>query len=468
MKKFLFLIILATMFSCSKDAHQNSFGSKAGYSYSQEVSFEDLQREILAQSFKSFLFDNLDFQNVLKDIMSGGDYEEFIPFLELRSLEYNGKLVAEWLSDFCPDSSKSIEFFLDSVFMNDPYLALFIKTDLEDDEDDMAEEWDTGLPIHVAFSLTNNKAHYYEIAEELNNYIVWSEEVPEGNYLFFGDFKNYGYTIITDDYLTVDGGNPFEEAHNFLYQFHQNNPFSEECQEAKNNLQTFLSNHPNPQQLNDRFAWIISIAYLQTIIELLCDVFPAIAGNGGTIHENCDRNNRNNREQLTQMRIPQKNDRSGSVLRRWDRGLWNSNGYFFEVVETRIINPNAPGFARLEKVFTANKRDLSRGKIMELDEIFFSRWRLDEYSHKAKFVWVARSNIGNQTSTITTNLGGMHKWEDDGIQTSLNLGGSLSIQKTLTNGSIGAGEDILYYCDPANGTGHEYNSGMIRFWIKES
>jgi hypothetical protein len=464
------LVHLSSLLPANKDVDS---ANPKGQNVSAEMLYQNEleHRIILARSLKAFVSDNPDVKSVLKNaFIESEEFEESLPYLYLRNLSYNNQPIAEWLLAYTDDTTKNLKYFTDDIIYIDPYLAICIKSDIEDDEDDMAENWNLSETVKFGFS-SIDLSKVFELTDFEDEYIEWNDEnsVPEGNYLFWGSFENSGYLVITsENYNTLDGGdNPFKRAYTFT---NNSAPFEEECQAARDYLVQFLDLYPDPQSLDGNvFIWIVAQAIYNAAIHKFCVEFPAIIGNGGTIHETCDRNDRDKIEEIKRVRIPNKSDRAENQLRRVYNGAFRSRSYRLRVICYAIADPNQPDFAKLIQVFTARKKDFNKsGNYFDPQpSLKFFKWRLHEYSHKMKYVWIADSEKEVISSTYSVNHSGTHKFEENGNIQTQNVNVSTTINRTQND--LHAGESLVYYCDFANGNfGELYTTGMIHFNVRES
>lgn len=86
------------------------------------------------------------------------------------------------------------------------------------------------------------------------------------------------------------------------------------------------------------------------------------------------------------------------------------------------------------------------------------RWYRDRYGLDMKYHWIERDSGGDKqidfTTTVTT------KYDD-------NTSSTQTIKCSFDNNDDDAGEAIVQYEDNTDGDGTEYNTGIMRFWIKQ-
>jgi len=86
------------------------------------------------------------------------------------------------------------------------------------------------------------------------------------------------------------------------------------------------------------------------------------------------------------------------------------------------------------------------------------RWYKDRYGLDMKYHWMEKDSGGDTPTEITTTI--TTKYDDNTTST-------LSVKHTFDNNDEDAGESIVQYEDNTDGDGTEYNTGIMRFWIKQ-
>lgn len=181
-------------------------------------------------------------------------------------------------------------------------------------------------------------------------------------------------------------------------------------------------------------------------------------GTGGTCEEECNRDCRDKREQLVKYRFNYQSDldRTCSWTRTWCR---------FSIFAVHATNPLAPSISNVLKQDRARRRDLKgwNGNWWTPETtILFLDWDLDIHSDPVKYSWVYLHPKNGKK--ITHSIGYSGKFKVDSVE----QGVSGSTSSEITKKDIPCAEEVVYYCDPADGDGSLYNTGVITFRIKES
>lgn len=127
-------------------------------------------------------------------------------------------------------------------------------------------------------------------------------------------------------------------------------------------------------------------------------------------------------------------------------------------------NPQSPNITNVMKEDRARRKSLKgwNGNWWTPENtLLFLEWDLDLHSNPVKYSWVFLHPKAGQK--VTHTMGYMGGILLNGVSQSVS--GSTSSEITIKD--ITCGEDVVYYCDPADGDGGLYNTGVISFRIKE-
>jgi hypothetical protein len=478
---------MLTIAGCKKELLNNE---KARLSNNQPIIFSNSQSydfylSSLTASLKEFLIAHPDFKITLKELLSGDYYENSIPYQTLKDEIYQGQKISHWLSVFCDQETLSADFYeieLPSIL---PTIGLYIKGALDDDDDEnedgWAETWDLTEDLNYGF-LSFENTSFFKIVEGSFFEIDETSDISEleGNILFFDDMRKSGYVFINlNNMTTIDGMNPFEVAHYFLEESNDfykttTNPYQEQCDEANIALAQFLANASQQPGFIGTSTYAIQSMWLQLLVWTYCK-YPSIAlGNGGDIHQACDRNSRNFPEQISQLQIPDSQQRRTSGLRRYHirrtsvGRLLTARGYRFRIIKLSSSNPTNPTvFPHPEQYIVLRKKDLQKGVIHEVpfEGLTWNRWRLDEYGSKESYIFFSTIRGARTTSSSTATLSGSVSWQNSGVTTTSNVNHSITVTTKLEDRAMGG--KTIEYCDPANGAGQMYSLNTMLFWVRE-
>lgn len=420
-------------------------------------------RKIVATAFNELIASDPTIKSSIKayfeDVVE--EYEDFVPYFFLRNHEIGGVKFYELLYDHAVSGSTK-EFFEYEILQDDPYLGLALKVDIdnEDDENLYFEEWNTQEDLEIGFEKEDRSSVLF-LTETENEYVeyhvVEDDDFSDlnGNLLTFCTLD--GFAMITEDMLTVDGESAIASALAWMG-VQDEGP----CEEATNNLQSFLDDVANNGIVGSVFVWFAQLQDLYYLYIKYCTNEQAAADNGGDPNQVCERNFRNEREEITGFRIPELANRK--LFRRWKRRNWYSRRtYNIEVKVAMIDNqdPNNPTLTTTEQNIFASWGDLRRGRtknLLPFPQMFYN-WRLDEFDDRCEYYFVAKHKSPGSQSTISSTLN-----SGDPANT------SLTVSRTLTSSDRDAGKMLIYYCEPITGNnnrGEWYHPGLIEFRLRE-
>lgn len=175
---------------------------------------------------------------------------------------------------------------------------------------------------------------------------------------------------------------------------------------------------------------------------------------------NCDRDGMSNREELVGFQFA--NGSAMSYSCPWIEGRCE-----FDISAAWTENPSSQFGNTLRKFVDDKRKHFKREQFYNIRNemgfpLLFYRWDLEEIANKAKYVFVERDKKewnGKITVQLPSAKFKLPFGEVTGFQTSVEIGYN-SYDEEL-------GEDLVYYCDEADGNGQQYSTGRINFRVTE-
>lgn len=176
----------------------------------------------------------------------------------------------------------------------------------------------------------------------------------------------------------------------------------------------------------------------------------------------CDRDDRANREELIGFQYA--NDGAMSYSCPWIEGRCE-----FDIHAAWTENPSSPYANTLRKFIDDRRKYFKRQHFYNIrnqtgSPLLFFRWKLDRIADNAKYVFVERDKK-DWNGKITIDL----------PSATFKLPGGSEITSTKVSIEVGyneqdeeLGEDLIYYCDEADGNGLEYFTGRVKFRVTEA
>ncbi len=352
-------------------------------------------------------------------------------------------------------------FFYSEVFELYPTLSIYLYTGNENlDIGDYNTSIVTGVfeipEDHTAIDSIKVYTYDYTLLNPtLVHYNIDAEDEPEEQYLCVGP---NGVLIAFD----TDSFNMYDYP-DYQLEERVGLPRNSLCQDL---LTALITNAPVVITIG---GMDILLYDPTTILEMWCDecdLYGSILCNtdpGDGIEncqEECDRDCRSNRDQIVKYNFIHQSDLDRTCS--WTRDFCRFQIDAILASNTTAIPTPILSLTKFDRAPRKNLKGWKGNWHTPSTPLLFFKWELDEHSDPTKYVWHYNHPKGGTKVESTVNYSGKIKvplLEDIGV------GGSTKI--ITEHKDIECGEDLVYYCDPANGLGTLYSTGIIRFYVKE-
>lgn len=205
------------------------------------------------------------------------------------------------------------------------------------------------------------------------------------------------------------------------------------------------------------------------LISLIEENNGSSSGTPGSQVQICDRDSREDVEEVTQLQIIGGNKLAKKIVKQWspwtDRWCEISFNYAFFFRNPDGQTVSASTGTRLRMI---RRKPLRKGEVVTLDPYQnLSRWRYLENYHADEYYihLVGENRREGNTMTISPSLSQKFKFKIGEVGSE--SGATLGVSWTRKQTDKDLEGDRIYYCDPANGIGHMYSTGLVNFWVKE-
>jgi len=181
-------------------------------------------------------------------------------------------------------------------------------------------------------------------------------------------------------------------------------------------------------------------------------------GTGGSGTTTCDRDRKSGKDRLHRMIF-----NSMTQFKRVNE--WFDGG---QDIEVTIFFGQANGaMAKVTKAFSGKDKDFKDCGLFDCDPEWFGlgdaevvTWDKDIYGSAMLYSWIEKDG----GSTIELNSGFSSTFDnDDGSKTTQ----TFSVKNTIQDKDDTMGESVVEYCDNTDGDGYTYNTGRIKFQVRQ-
>jgi hypothetical protein len=457
MKNMFYIVLVLLIVSCQKkinDSNTKNVDSKMIVNYDQNIITDFAKIVAVAQNRASFR------QLLLNESLIDVGMENTIFYFVIKDKSINIDGVNTGISDYFHFLSDSLDLNYDLPFFESGVVSTIPKLSISIhlyDSDVSEFEYSSTLKVldvtEDAYGLDEVILNAYDANLDVYSFSSFVE--PDENIVIVEDNPSYSLIDISSN-LTENGISIYDRL---LMKY---------CGGVETYLDS-LSNNPNDSILILMNSYgftnkaIVSHNHIFDKFNNSCDDNYLIPDPPPV--PVCDRDSIEARERLTKVKV--QHDELKKFSKWWRK--WTT----IKVVQVyvKIDNGVASNITAPDKFVHTKRKYLKHNKEHEMDGMYFINWKYLTGEHgdtyTMNFIGLNPKAGDVQEIILSSSNSTTYKTSNGQTQTVTVSG---SIKSSVHEKDSNLGGDIISYCDPFGSywTGTEYNTGLIKFWIKES
>ncbi len=431
LSKILVAIMLLLIYSC-EDRLVDDLEPNSKLITTQEFELPTLKDEIASEVALNLAtkLEHIELRNFIKEKaieQFDGDYNFLIELAKNEAIalaEEDRNTTVKFGELLSENLQRSSADLLESISVNYPLLQVAVPSLSHSD----AESWDTELHIPLVAFVPSNYEETHKIPAydaKGNKYLLSSLEEPEQLVIVVSENER---TMIFDKKTAMNDD---------LYAIIQ------QCDAIRT---PYFSNR------NAEF-------YLRADVFNRMEICGGSGGpgGGGSGTGTCDRDRKSGKDRLNQMIFNSMND-FNSVNEWFDGGVDLEVTVFFGQANGAVTKVTKAFYGKDKKFKNCGLFDCDP-KWFDLNDAEIVTWDKDTYGDAMLYSWIEKDS-GDE---IKWKLSFSSKFKI-GLASVTN---TYSIERTIKKGDDILGESVVEYCDNTDGNGYTYNTGKIKFQVKQ-